>query len=203
MAQSEMELSYPAGTCPISFPSSCLPTSTYSIVTHPVDSVYSRTQNDDPTSIVVRKTGPKDKATDDLKKGFEKTSDPGLLEWAAAQLLHFETNKEHIEWRTLKHPGLGLILVGIMAGAICWIGRRKYPAKNSPDFGLRDELPDYYPYGHLDAKWSPCSSIDTEPDSSSDEEEPDPDKALAFGEIPPRHRKMPKETPDHPSMGGN
>lgn len=96
MAQSGMELSYPAGTCPISPASSCLPTATYSIGTHSVDSVYSGTRNDDPTLIVVQQTGPKDKATDDLKKGFGKTSDPGLLEWAAAQLLHFETNKEDI-----------------------------------------------------------------------------------------------------------
>jgi hypothetical protein len=211
MVQSGMELSYLAGTCPISLPSSCLPTSTYTFVTHPVDSVYSGTQNGDPTSIFVRKTDSNQKKTDDPnqkktnepKKGFEKTSDTGLREWAAAQLPPFDVNKEDIEWRTLKHPDLGLILVGIMAGAIYWIGRRKYPAKNSPDFGLRYELPDYYPYGGIDAKWSPCSSIDTEPDSSSDEEEPDPDKALTSGEIPPRHRKMPKETSDHPSMGGN
>lgn len=57
-----------------------------------------------------------------------------------------------------------------MAGAICWIGRRKYPAKNSPDFVLRDELPNSYSYGGIDAYWSPCGSINTELDSSSDED---------------------------------
>jgi hypothetical protein len=209
MVQSGMELSYLAGTCPISLPSSCLPTSTYSFVTHPVDSVYSGTQNGDPTSIFVRKTDSNQKKTDDPnqkktnepKKGFEKTSDTGLREWAAAQLPPFDVNKEDIEWRTLKHPDLGLILVGIMAGAIYWIGRRKYPAKNSPDFGLRDELPGYYPYGGIDAKWSPCSSIDTEPDSSSDEG-PDPDDNLAFWQIPGRRRKMVRESPGHPSVAG-
>jgi hypothetical protein len=119
MAQSGMELSYLAGTCPISLPSSCLPTSTYSIVTHPVDSVYSGTQNGDPTSIFVRKTDPNQKKTDDPnqkktddpnqkktddpKKGFEESSDPGLGKWVTARVPRFEINKEDIEWRTLKH----------------------------------------------------------------------------------------------------
>jgi hypothetical protein len=175
MAQSGMGISVKdysamtANTCPSVLASSFLPSPVRSIGTDPVEPVCPSSRSNNATSIVVQTTGSKDKATDDLKKGFEKTSDPGLQEWAAAQLPHFENNKEDIAWRTLKHPGLGLILVGIMAGAICWIGRRKYPAKNSPDFGLRDELPSYS-YGGIDADWWPCGSVNTESDSSSDEE---------------------------------
>jgi hypothetical protein len=209
MAQSGMGISVKdysamtANTCPSVLASSFLPSPACSIWTDSAEPVCPSSRSNNPTSIVVQTTGSKHEDIDDHKKGFEETPDPGLLEWAAAQLPHLEIIKEDIEWRTLKHPGLGLILVGIMAGVICWIGLRKYPPKDSFEIGLYDDLRDFDFYGGIDNYWSPCGSIKTESDSSSDEGGKDPDEDFAFGDIPPHHRKMPKESPDYPSMAGN
>ncbi|KAG7530178.1 hypothetical protein FFLO_05226 [Filobasidium floriforme] len=66
------------------------------------------------------------KIIDQIKRYLEGASDLEWLKWTAAQLPRCDIKSRDIEWKPLECSGSVLILVGIIAGTICWIGRPYY-----------------------------------------------------------------------------
>jgi len=66
------------------------------------------------------------KIINQIKRYLEGAPDLEWLKWTAAQLPRCDIESRDIEWKPLECSGSVLILVGMIAGTICWIGRPYY-----------------------------------------------------------------------------